>query len=153
VEIGAEDASEMKNDDHDNDRTDGDNQEQGAAILHSTPLGDVSASGGDHSCTYGHDGVGNDEQRTQRRNKQIRRGLLQHRSCERAATCARQKLGSKVPKRCIRLKQGNRVAWLPSATEAKVMSSKAVGWSPTPAEGEIGSAGSRLHACARAWAH
>jgi hypothetical protein len=92
VEIGAEDASEVKNDDHDNDRTDADNQQQGAAILHSTPLGDVSASSGDQSRTCSHDGVGNDEQRTQRGNQQIRRGLLQHRSCERAATCARQEL-------------------------------------------------------------
>jgi hypothetical protein len=32
VETGTEDASEVKNDDHDNDRTDADNQQQGAGF-------------------------------------------------------------------------------------------------------------------------
>src|ERR1019366_2887791 len=55
-------------------------------------LVDVSANGGDQSRADSHEGVGHKEQRTQRRNEQIHRGLLEHRSCERATTRARQEL-------------------------------------------------------------
>src|SRR5450631_1258799 len=57
-----------------------------------------------------------------------------------------------IPERFIRLEHDNRVSTRSAGDRGESHEFKGVGWSPMPAEGEIGSGGSRLHACARAWA-